>query len=134
MSTYTCDYPIWARNPMTLEVQRLPSTSTGPSKAQAATTAAPSNYTGRLQLFFGSSPSPFSISFHPTIPMQLKDSKFYLDKFNDTNPLNLLYQAKQYIQLYTIMLEHRLPLTAFYMQGEALSWFPWMHKNNQLSK
>ncbi|KAK9087150.1 hypothetical protein Syun_029544 [Stephania yunnanensis] len=84
-------------------------------------------------IILGSSSPPFPLSFQPQTPMQLKPLRVFLDKFDGTNPLDWLYQAEQYFNLHSIAPENHLDLTAFFMQGEALSWFQWLDHNHQLS-
>ncbi|GJT68017.1 ty3-gypsy retrotransposon protein [Tanacetum coccineum] len=54
-----------------------------------------------------------------------------LPKFDGTSPLDWLFQADQYFTFYNIPLEQRVALASFHFQGDALSWYKYMH-NNQL--
>ncbi|GJU43443.1 hypothetical protein Tco_1200709 [Tanacetum coccineum] len=51
--------------------------------------------------------------------------------FDGTSPLDWLFQADQYFTFYNIPLEQRVALASFHFQGDALSWYKYMH-NNQL--
>ncbi|PNX92586.1 Ty3/gypsy retrotransposon protein, partial [Trifolium pratense] len=53
--------------------------------------------------------------------------------FDGTNALDWLFQAEQFFLFYNVSLENRLPMVAFYMKGEALSWYKWMFQNHQLT-
>nr|KYP76736.1 hypothetical protein KK1_020989 [Cajanus cajan] len=48
------------------------------------------------------------------------------------NPL-IGYQAEQFFSYHQIPVDSRFPMVAFYMKGDALSWFKWMLHNQQLS-
>jgi len=47
--------------------------------------------------------------------------------------LDWLFQVDQYFSFYQISLDQRLPMVGFHMQGDALSWFKWLHNNNLLT-
>lgn len=69
--------------------------------------------------------SPFS---------QPKPPQLYMPEFDGSNVSDWLFQAEQYFQLNNIDGgDQRLHYAAFYFRGEALTWFQWMHRNNQLS-
>jgi hypothetical protein len=53
--------------------------------------------------------------------------------FDGTNALDWLFQAEQFFLFYNVALENRLPMVAFYMKGEALSWYKWMFQSQQLT-
>lgn len=83
--------------------------------------------------------SPF-LPFTPTSPIYpqntpnppLRSPKLDLLPFDGTDPLEWLFQADQFFCFYHIPIESRLHMSAFYMKGDALSWFKWMYQNNQL--
>ncbi|OMO79377.1 reverse transcriptase [Corchorus capsularis] len=78
--------------------------------------------------------TPSSSQFpSPPDALHIKSPKIHLSTFDGTNPLDWLFQAEQYFSFHAIAPEQRLPLVAFYMSGLPLSWFKWMHRNNQLS-
>lgn len=52
--------------------------------------------------------------------------------FDGTNPLEWLFQAEQFFEFYHLSPENRLSMMSFYMKGDALCWFKWMHQNNEL--
>ncbi|KAL0399243.1 UNVERIFIED_CONTAM: Retrovirus-related Pol polyprotein from transposon.6 [Sesamum radiatum] len=93
-----------------------------------------------VQLQLTSRPSPlppsptFSVASSPADPVPpLKPPKLLLPSFDGTAPLDWLFQADQFFSFYQVPPVQRLPMVSFYMQGEALSWFKWMHSNHQLS-
>ncbi|XP_019450613.1 PREDICTED: uncharacterized protein LOC109352884 [Lupinus angustifolius] len=68
--------------------------------------------------------------FHQSQP---RPPKLQLLPFDGSEPLDWIFQAEQFFQFYLISPEQRIPMIAFYMQGEALSWFKWMFHNSQLT-
>nr|KYP51307.1 hypothetical protein KK1_026863 [Cajanus cajan] len=74
----------------------------------------------------------------PTPPLnaipnsQIRPPKLNLLPFDGSAPLDWLFQADQYFMFYQVPWDQRVPIAAFYMQGDALSWFKWMFHNNQL--
>ncbi|KAL0404604.1 UNVERIFIED_CONTAM: hypothetical protein Sradi_2101200 [Sesamum radiatum] len=92
----------------------------------------------QLQLTSRPSPLPPSPTFSvasspPDLVPPLKPPKLLLPSFDGTAPLDWLFQADQFFSFYQVPPAQRLPMVSFYMQGEALSWFKWMHSNHQLS-
>jgi len=67
-------------------------------------------------------PSPPSFS-------PIRPQKIQLSFFDGTDPLDWLFQADQFFQFYNIPWN----VIAFYMRGDALSWFKWMYQNHQLT-
>ncbi|XP_057452390.1 uncharacterized protein LOC130744215 [Lotus japonicus] len=61
-----------------------------------------------------------------------KALKLQLTQFDGTDPVSWVFQAEQYFQFLQIPGDQRLHLAAFYMKGEALVWYRWMHTNRQL--
>jgi len=47
--------------------------------------------------------------------------------------LEWIFQAEHYFLLTQTGPTQRLPLLPFFMQGWALAWYQWMHKNNQIT-
>ncbi|XP_058732695.1 uncharacterized protein LOC131604261 [Vicia villosa] len=68
----------------------------------------------------------------PTLP-PLRSPKLELSLFDGSNPLEWLFQADQFFSFYNMPPENRLSLVSFYMKGDALSWFKWMHQNRLLT-
>jgi len=69
----------------------------------------------------------------PSPTSQPKIPKFYLSNFDGTQPHAWLFQSDQYFTFYSIPLQQWLAIAAFFMTGQALSWFQWMYRNQQLS-
>ncbi|OMO81561.1 reverse transcriptase [Corchorus capsularis] len=63
----------------------------------------------------------------------IKTPKFYLTPFDGTNPHAWLFQAERYFAFYSVDPEQRLPISGFFMSGEALCWYQWMYQNGQLT-
>ena len=60
---------------------------------------------------------------------------FRLDvpRFDGTDPMGWLFKINQFFDFHQTPLEHRITIASFYLDGEALAWFQWMHANQQLS-
>ncbi|XP_058757747.1 uncharacterized protein LOC131631003 [Vicia villosa] len=90
--------------------------------------------------FSASQPIPTFFSSHipytqPTPPPPIptfRTPKLELALFDGSNPLEWLFQADQFFTFYQLPPESRLSMMSFYMKGEALGWFKWMHQNNLL--
>ncbi|GJT50246.1 retrotransposon gag protein [Tanacetum coccineum] len=55
-----------------------------------------------------------------------------LPTFDGTCPLDWLFQADQYFTFYNIPVDQRVALASFHFQGDALSWYKYMHNNGLL--
>lgn len=53
--------------------------------------------------------------------------------FDGSNPLEWLFQADQLFNIYQLPAETRLSMMSFYMKGDALCWFKWLHHNQLLT-
>nr|GME10415.1 retrotransposon-related protein [Ipomoea batatas] len=56
-----------------------------------------------------------------------------MSTFDGTSPLDWVFQVEKYFNYYDIPEEQKLDVASFYMVAQALSWYQWMHKNQQLS-
>nr|XP_009775377.1 PREDICTED: uncharacterized protein LOC104225304 [Nicotiana sylvestris] len=54
-----------------------------------------------------------------------------LDKFSNGNPETWVYRVERYFKFLGFSEEDWLPLPYFYLEGEALAWFDWLHRNKQ---
>ncbi|OIT03099.1 hypothetical protein A4A49_13295 [Nicotiana attenuata] len=54
-----------------------------------------------------------------------------LDKFSGGNPEGWVSQAERYFTFLGFSEEYWLPLPYFYLEGDALIWFDWLHRNQQ---
>lgn len=52
--------------------------------------------------------------------------------FDGSNPLEWLFQTSQFSEFYQLPPENRISMMSFYMKGEALCWFKWMHQSQLL--
>ncbi|GJV48394.1 hypothetical protein Tco_1438606, partial [Tanacetum coccineum] len=67
----------------------------------------------------------------PNKPLH-KSPKIMLPTFDGTCPLDWLFQADQYFTFYNIPVDQRVALASFHFQGDALSWYKYMHNNGLL--
>nr|KYP37416.1 Retrotransposable element Tf2 [Cajanus cajan] len=65
-------------------------------------------------------------------PSTIRPPKLQLSLFDGFEPLDWIFQAEQFFFFYQVPWEQRVPMVAFYMKGEALSWFKWLYSLNQL--
>ncbi|CAL0330417.1 unnamed protein product [Lupinus luteus] len=63
----------------------------------------------------------------------IKPPKLHLQQFDGTEPLDWLFHAEQYFNLYQVAPFQRVQWVVFSMKGDALSWYRWMFNTNQLS-
>lgn len=59
--------------------------------------------------------------------------KIELGEFDGTDALEWLFQSERFFGFYNIPMENKLPMAAFYMKGESLSWYKWMFQSQQLT-
>ncbi|KAL9441766.1 hypothetical protein AB3S75_020297 [Citrus x aurantiifolia] len=74
---------------------------------------------------------PIQAQLQPT--QSTRSIRCDLSTFDGSNPLDWIFQAEKYFSFYETPEEQRIDITSFYMTGQALSWFQWMHKYQQLS-
>ncbi|KAH9666617.1 hypothetical protein KPL70_020713 [Citrus sinensis] len=74
---------------------------------------------------------PIQAQLQPT--QSTRSIRCDLSTFDGSNPLDWIFQAEKYFSFYETPEEQRIDIASFYMTGQALSWFQWMHKNQQLS-
>lgn len=75
---------------------------------------------------------PFFPSPNLSPAPQIRPPNLQLLPFDGQEPLDWLFQAEKFFLFYQVPIEQRLPMAAFYMKGEALSWYKWMYQNHQL--
>lgn len=66
-------------------------------------------------------------------PNHNRNPKITLINFDGANPHDWIFQAERYFTYYSTPEDQRVELASFHMQGQALTWFQWMHRNNQIS-
>ena len=74
------------------------------------------------------SPSPGATTTNPTYRMKLEVSRF-----NGSDPEGWIFKITQFFEYHATPDHERLTIASFYMEGLALAWFQWMHRNGQLS-
>ncbi|OIT20470.1 hypothetical protein A4A49_39630 [Nicotiana attenuata] len=52
--------------------------------------------------------------------------------FRGENPESWIFQAERYFSFYKIKDDQKLTRASFYIEGEALEWYGWLVRNNQL--
>ena len=65
--------------------------------------------------------------------LQIRPPKITLPTFDGSNPLDWLFQAEQYFVFYNIATHQRLPIVAFHLSGDALSWYKYLVQNRLLT-
>ena len=77
----------------------------------------------------GSSHYPPAVHFNPntdqTRPSQLK---LHFPKFNGDDPTGWIYKAEQYFEFQNIVVDQRVQLASFHLEGIALQWHRWRTK------
>lgn len=63
----------------------------------------------------------------------LRPPKITLPSFEGSNLLDWLFQSDQYFAFYTIPPPKRLNMVAFFLSGDALSWYKYLFNNNLLT-
>ncbi|KAL0378423.1 UNVERIFIED_CONTAM: Transposon Ty3-G Gag-Pol polyprotein [Sesamum radiatum] len=97
-------------------------------------TAAPSPHLSFAAASSSTPPTPPTPLPHlPSLLQSLKQPKVNLPPFDDSQPLDWVFQVEQFFAFYHIPPERRLEMISFHMQGDALSWFKWMFNNHQLT-
>lgn len=70
----------------------------------------------------------------PPAPPAFAPTSIKLDipRFDGKDPLSWIFKINQFFEFHRTPEDQRLRLASFYMEGEALTWFQWMHANRQL--
>lgn len=86
----------------------------------------------QLRTRFG--PPGFPPPFDPPPPQPFAPTTIKLDipRFDGKDPLSWIFKINQFFEFHRTPEDQRLRLASFYMEGEALTWFEWMHANGQL--
>lgn len=67
---------------------------------------------------------PYFWQTHNSHPIaNFRNPKVEMASFDGSEALDWLFQADQFFSFYNITPEHRVQMVAFYMKGEALSWY-----------
>jgi hypothetical protein len=67
-----------------------------------------------------------------TQPFNPSSIKLEIPKFDGSDPMNWIFKITQFFDYHQTPDAQRLRLASFYMEGEALTWYQWMHTNGQL--
>jgi len=59
--------------------------------------------------------------------------KLDMPRFDGSEPLAWIFKIKQFFDYHRTPEDQRLKMASFSMEGEALTWFQWMHDNNLIS-
>ena len=81
-------------------------------------------------------PPPHPPGFPPGLsPAMALGHSIRLDvpRFDGSDPMGWLFKISQFFDFHHTPLEHRITITSFYLDGEALAWYQWMHSNQQLT-
>ncbi|GAU31589.1 hypothetical protein TSUD_54120 [Trifolium subterraneum] len=65
-------------------------------------------------------------------PFPTTSIKLDIPRFDGSDPLGWIFKITQFFDYHRTPDEQRLRVASFYMEGEALTWFRWMHQNDQL--
>jgi len=68
-----------------------------------------------------------------SIPTITHNPKCTLSSFDGSNPHNWIFQADRSFTYYSMPEDQHVELVSFHMQGKALTWIQWMHRNKQLT-
>ncbi|GAU36702.1 hypothetical protein TSUD_16140 [Trifolium subterraneum] len=75
----------------------------------------------------GFPPPPRDVTPFPSTTIKLD-----IPRFDGTDPLGWIFKITQFFDYHATPEEQRLRIASFYMDGEALTWFQWMHQNGQI--
>lgn len=75
------------------------------------------------------SPTPPPPPPHPLPPRMKLD----VPKFDGTDAMGWIFKINQFFDFHQTLEEDRLTVASFYMEGQALSWYQWMHRNQQIT-
>jgi len=78
--------------------------------------------------------SPSSSAGHtPQTQTSFHRMKLDVPRFDGSNPIGWTFKITQFFEFHSMPDHKRLTIASFYMEGPALAWFQWMHRNAQLS-
>jgi len=58
--------------------------------------------------------------------------KLDIPRFDGIDPMGWIFKINQFFDFHHTAEDQRLRIASFYMEGDALTWFQWMHSNGQL--
>jgi len=59
-------------------------------------------------------------------------TKLDIPRFDGSDPLGWIFKINQFFEFHNTPEDQRIRMASFYMEGEALTWYQWMHSNGQL--
>jgi hypothetical protein len=65
-------------------------------------------------------------------PYRTSQIKLELPRFDGTDALGWIFKINQFFEFHQTPEHQRLRMASFYMEGEALTWFQWMHASGLL--
>ena len=71
-------------------------------------------------------------SFHSDSPPFTPHLRLDVPRFDGTDPMGWIFKISQFFEYHRTPEVDRLRIASFYMEGPALSWFQWLHRNNMI--
>ncbi|GJS82363.1 transposon ty3-I gag-pol polyprotein [Tanacetum coccineum] len=78
-------------------------------------------------------PTPPPLLPNPNSTLQPRLPKLEVPAFSGSNTLGWLFQIERFFALHRTPDAQKLDVASFYMTGDALNWYSWMHSTSQLS-
>ena len=81
-------------------------------------------------------PPPYPPGFPPgfLLAVALGHSlRLDVPRFDGSDPMGWLFKISQFFDFHHTPLDQRITIASFYLDGEALAWYQWMHANQQLT-
>jgi hypothetical protein len=69
----------------------------------------------------------------PPLNTALPRMKLDVPKFDGSDAMGWIFKISQFFDYHNTPEEDRLTVASFYMEGQALSWYQWMHRNNLIT-
>ncbi|PNX59969.1 hypothetical protein L195_g051689, partial [Trifolium pratense] len=77
--------------------------------------------------------TPPPLNHQPFPPNHLPRMKLDVPKFDGSDAMGWIFKISQFFDYHQTPEEERLTVASFYMEGPALSWYQWMHRNGQIT-
>jgi len=77
-------------------------------------------------------PPGFGPKYSEITPFPPTSIKLDIPRFDGSDPLGWIFKIKQFFDFHHTSKDQRLRIASFYMEGEALFLFQWMHSNGKL--
>ena len=69
----------------------------------------------------------------PAMQSTVYRMKLDVSCFDGSDATGWIFKITQFFEYHTTPEQKRLTITSFYMEGQALAWYQWMHRDSQLS-